>query len=237
MKIKYFWVIVITVTLLLFVGCSFGDMYDSDEISSSNQDEEAAYKDPSKAQKLVDQLYALIPTFANIRYNGYLSAYCDEAVDASALSFNLGSWSPNYVSGFNDMWPGSYRAIRTANKFLEKIDSMPLSDQYNFTETTRAYMKTQVRCLRAFYYSELIRCFGGLPIVVTSVKNINDNIAGEARQSLDSTVNFIINELDSVTPFLPKSVGGTDYGRVTRGFALSIKSRQGAASSRRGEQT
>lgn len=200
-------------------------MYDSDEISTSNQDEAAVYKDPSKAKYLVDQLYALIPTFATIRYNGYLSAYCDEAIDLSAFSFNLGSWSPNNVPGFSDMWSGSYRAIRTANKFLENIDKMPLSDQYNFTETTREYMKNQVRCLRAYFYSELIRCYGGVPITIKSVKDISGNITVESRQSLDSTVNFVINEIDSIAPLLPKTVGGTDYGRVTRGFALSIKSR------------
>lgn len=225
MKRKYYFSISMLITILFFIGCELGDIYDSDEISSSNQDEEATYKDPSKAQYLVNQLYALIPNFADVRVTGYLSAYCDEAVDASALSFNLGSWSPNNVPGFSDMWSGSYRAIRTANKFLENIDSMPLSDQYNFTETTRAYMKAQARCLRAFYYSELIRCFGGVPIVTTSVKNINDHVAAEVRQSLDSTVNFVISELDSVAPQLPKNIGGTDYGRVTRGFALSIKSR------------
>lgn len=225
MKHKSFFRIIIFSLTFTFASCELGDLYDSDELATSNQDEEATYRDPSKAQYLVNQLYALIPTFADVRYNGYLSAYCDEAVDASALSFNIGSWSPNYVSGFNDMWSGSYRAIRTANKFLENIDKMPFSDQYNFTEATRDYMKNQVRCLRAYYYSELIRCFGGVPIVTTSVKNISEEVVAESRQSLDSTVNFVINELDSVAPLLPKSIGGTDYGRVTRGFALSVKSR------------
>jgi len=206
-------------------GCEMTDLYDADEISGSVQDEEAAYNDPSKVQNLVDQLYALIPNIATLRYDGYLSAYTDEAVDNTALAFNLGSWSPNNVPGFNNMWSGSYRAIRTANKFLENIHKMPLSDQYNFTETTRDYLISQARCLRAYFYSELIRCYGGVPIVTESVKDINEEIVVEARQTLDSTVNFVVNELDSVAPYLPKNVGGNDYGRVTRGFALAIKSR------------
>jgi hypothetical protein len=222
---RYNFIVVLIVALAVFASCDLGDMYDSDEIASSNQDEEAVYKDPSKAQYLVDQLYALIPDFGTIRYNGQLSAYCDEAIDGSALSFNLGSWSPNNVPGFSTMWSGSYRAIRTANKFLENIDKMPLSDQYNLTETTRSYLKNQVRCLRAFYYSELIRCYGGVPIITSSVKDISDKIELAPRQTLDSTVRFVIHELDTVAPLLPKNVGGTDYGRVTRGFALSIKSR------------
>ncbi|MCX6309255.1 MAG: RagB/SusD family nutrient uptake outer membrane protein, partial [Bacteroidia bacterium] len=225
MKIKFVFRTIIIATILVFNSCNISDLYDSDEISSSNQDEIAVYKDPSKAQLLVDQLYALIPDFASNRFDGKLSTYCDEAIDATALSFNLGSWSPNNVPGFSDMWSGSYRAIRTANKFLEKIDSMPLSDQYNFTETTRDYMKNQARCLRAFFYSELIRCYGGVPITTKSVKDINGEIYVEPRQRLDSTVNFVVNEIDSMIRFLPKNVGGTDYGRVTRGFALSIKSR------------
>jgi hypothetical protein len=93
------------------------------------------------------------------------------------------------------------------------------------TETTRSYLKNQVRCLRAFYYSELIRCYGGVPIITSSVKDISDKIELAPRQTLDSTVRFVIHELDTVAPLLPKNVGGTDYGRVTRGFALSIKSR------------
>lgn len=225
MKKRYNFYIGLVLTLFIFSGCELGDMYDMDEISGSVQDHEAVYKDPSKAQSLVDQLYALIPTFGTIRFNGYLSAYTDEAVEASAVAFNLGSWSPNNIPGMNDMWSGSYRAIRTANKFLENIDKMPLSDQYGFTETTRSYLMNQARCLRAFYYAELIRCFGGVPVITTSVSDISQDIAAAPRQTLDSTVNFVISEIDSVAPLLPRNVGGTDYGRVTRGFALSIKSR------------
>lgn len=225
MKIKYTLGIITVAAILSFNSCDINNLYDSDEIGTSNQDELAVYKDPSKAKYLVDQIYALIPTFATIRYNGFLSAYSDEAIDLSAFSFNLGSLSPNNVPGFNDMWSGSYKAIRTANKFLENIDKMPFSDQYNFTESTKNYMINQVRCLRAYFYSELIRCYGGVPITTKSVKNIYNEIDVEKRQTLDSTVNFVIKEIDSITPNLPKNVGGSDYGRVTRGFALSIKSR------------
>lgn len=225
MKKKYIYSVAAIIGLLLLPGCRFGDMYDLDEISGSNQDETAVYNDPSKAQSLVDQLYALIPSFGAVRFNGFLSAYTDEAVDATALAFNLGSWNPNNIPGMNDMWSGSYQAIRTANKFLENIHKMPLSDQYGFTEATRSYLINQARCLRAFYYSELIRCYGGVPVVTTSVSDISQDIAAAPRQTLDSTVNFVIREIDSIAPFLPKVVAGTDYGRVTRGFALSIKSR------------
>jgi starch-binding outer membrane protein, SusD/RagB family len=225
MKKNFFLSTIVICSLLIFAGCELGDLYDSDEISGSNQDETAVYNDPSKAKFLVDQLYGLIPNFGAIRYNGNLSAFTDEAVDGSAVAFNLGSWSPNNIPGLNDMWSGSYRAIRTANKFLENIHKMPLSDQYSFTETTREYLINQARCLRAYYYSELIRCFGGVPIVTTSVSDISQELAAAPRQSLDSTVNFVLREIDSIAPLLPKNVGGTDYGRVTRGFAMSIKSR------------
>ncbi|MCK9507339.1 MAG: RagB/SusD family nutrient uptake outer membrane protein, partial [Pigmentiphaga sp.] len=211
--------------LIFFTGCEMNTLYDADEISGSNQDETAVYNDPSKAQALVDQLYGMMNDFAGIRYNGYLSAYTDEAVDASAVSFNLGSWSSNNVPGFNDMWSGSYRAIRITNKFLENIPDMPLSDQFNFTENTRDYMINQARCIRAYFYSELIRCYGGVPIVTSTLHDYGDDVAGAPRQTLDSTVNFVVNELDSIVSLLPKNVGGTDYGRVTRGFALAIKSR------------
>ncbi|MCK9506961.1 MAG: RagB/SusD family nutrient uptake outer membrane protein [Pigmentiphaga sp.] len=220
----YFFRILFALTLITFVsGCDLGDIYDSDEIATSNQDEEATYNDPAKAQVLLDQLYGLIPTFTNIRFNGYLSCYTDEAADVSALSFNVGAWSPNNVPGFNDMWSGSYRAIRTANKFLENIGKMPPSDQYAFTESTREYMIAQARCLRAFYYSELIRCFGGVPIITNSF-TVNDTLQIE-RHSLDSVVKFVVAELDSVVPQLPTSGAGQSYGRVTKGVAMAIKSR------------
>ncbi len=225
MKNKILFSLSILLVSVLLTSCDLGDLYDMDEIAGSNQDETAVYNDPSKAQALVDQLYALIPGFAEIRYNGYLSSYSDEAINKYSLGFNLGSISSGSIPGFEDMWSGSYRAIRTANKFLENIDKMPLSDQHNFTEATRSYLINQVRCLRAYFYSELIRCYGGVPVVTTSVNSISDEIAGIPRQTLDSTVNFIIAEIDSIVPLLPRSVGGRDFGRVTRGFALSIKSR------------
>lgn len=209
----------------LVMSCDLSDLYDLDEITGSNQDETAVYNDPSKAQALVDQIYALIPSFGVVRYNGHLSAFSDEAIEKSALGFNLGSISSSSIPGFEDMWSGSYRAIRTANKVLENIKKMPLSDQHNFTEATRDYMINQVRCLRAYFYAELIRCYGGVPVVTESVKNIYEETTGIPRQTLDSTVNFVVGELDTIAPLLPRNVGGRDFGRVTRGFALSIKSR------------
>lgn len=120
---------------------------------------------------------------------------------------------------YTNPWNWFYRAIRNANQFLANVDRSPLDD------TEKKYAKAEARFLRAYYYHELMRWFGGLVIST----DITDPFAFETtkREDLETTIRFIVAEFDAVAQpgVLPIVWDDANFGRVTRGAALGYKAR------------
>lgn len=120
---------------------------------------------------------------------------------------------------YTNPWNWFYRAIRNANQFLANVDRSPLDD------TEKKYAKAEARFLRAYYYHELMRWFGGLVIST----DITDPFAFETtkREDLETTIRFIVAEFDAVAQpgVLPTVWDDANFGRVTRGAALGYKAR------------
>lgn len=201
------------------------DLFNSEERSGSVQNEEAVYNDPTKAEGLLYQLYSFIPQVIPSRFNGEFSSFCDEAISSTSIAFNVGGWSPNSLPEIGDPWSVSYKAIRTINKFMENIQKMPSGDQAGLTEIRKRFMYQEAKCLRAYYYADLIRMFGGVPLITQSVVDVNQIVDTPKREKYAFMVDWVVNELDSVAPKLPTSWGGSEFGRVTRGTALATKAR------------
>src|SRR5437879_9072292 len=84
-------------------------------------------------------------------------------------------------------------------------------------------MKGEVYFLRAYFYHNLMRTYGGVPLI-TKVYGLNDDYT-VARNSFKETVDFIVANADSAAALLPQSYSGADVGRVTKGAALALKAR------------
>ena len=46
---------------------------------------------------------------------------------------------------------------------IENVDKVPVSIQDGITEESKLQMKTEARMLRAIFYSELLKAYGGVP--------------------------------------------------------------------------
>ncbi|MBK0370887.1 RagB/SusD family nutrient uptake outer membrane protein [Flavobacterium agrisoli] len=115
-----------------------------------------------------------------------------------------------------------YNRIRDCNSFLAEIDVKGA----DLDQTFRNRCKGQVYYLRALQYYDLMRVYGGVPIV-TTVENAvsNDEAIKLPRASVTEVVNQIIADLDMAASLLPGKWDSTDYGRFTKGAALAQKSR------------
>ena len=84
----------------------------------------------------------------------------------------------------------------------------------------------ELRFLRAYFYFELVRAYGDVPLVTTTLTNAQANSV--KRTPAKDVFQFIIDELDAVAEYLPVSyndVPGQEIGRATRGAALALKAR------------
>src|SRR6266536_2455157 len=146
----------------------------------------------------------------------FIHNYNTEVVVQSLITSSArGALDDGRYGHFN--WGPSYARIRQTNIFLSHIDAA------GFDDALKRRMKGEAYFLRAYFYHNLMRMYGGVPLI-TKVYGLNDDYA-VARNSLKETVNFIVANADSAAALLPLSYSGTDLGRATKGAALALKAR------------
>lgn len=167
------------------------------------------------------------------------AAATDEAqqtrVQSDASYFNKGVLNAN-LNPLSGNYTDCYEGIRAANFFLdytsdgkgEKMVGMnrdTINDRPNYLKDLASlhWYQAEAHVARAWYYAELIKQYGGVPIVETPYA------AGRfvARSSYEEVVEYIVREIDDYKERL--AVDWSDYsersGRFTLGAALAVKAR------------
>jgi hypothetical protein len=195
------------------------------------------YWDYTRVQSMALAPYSSLQEgFANID-GAMMASTCDEAEHTQETSFvqkfNTGAWNP--LDNPNNIWPTYFRAIRLVNDYLQHSDSVNLDfyrlDPSPSQQTVYLNRKNDLkrwkyenRFLRAFFYFELVKRYGGVPII-KNVITLNDDLSTNKRNSLAECIQFISDECDSAASVLPLQQAAADLGRATKGAALALKSR------------
>ncbi|MFD2035206.1 RagB/SusD family nutrient uptake outer membrane protein [Belliella marina] len=185
-------------------------------------------------------IYSHLPNGFDRFDGGTLAAASDEAVHSGAIGtvqkLSSGNWGA--FSNPDDQWNNLYSGIRKANLFLqESVDYERVIIQDTITDQGRQTYQTQVNDLRwlraeahflkAYFYFELIKRYGGVPII-EEVLTLEDT-QGIQRASFGECVNFIENEIQTALVDLRVSWQGFDsdrlLGRATTGAAHALRSR------------
>lgn len=159
------------------------------------------------------------------------------ATDEAQYALEIGAVN-NFVNGgwstanpYSNIWTKSYTAISDIHTYLEKIDQADISEwEYNSSyEDWKSQLDNfpyELRFLRAYFYFELFKAYGDVPLVTTTLTNAQAN--NVTRTPETDVVQFIVDELDAVAPYLPVTYAteiGTEIGRATRGAAYALKAR------------
>mgnify|MGYP000856548443 CR=1 FL=1 len=115
-----------------------------------------------------------------------------------------------------------YTRIRFCNFLLEKIDGIGQA----LPETFRKTAKGQMYFMRALQYFDLVRIYGGVPLVLT-VQNASttDEEIKLPRATPAECFEQIVKDLDSAANLLPMQWDAANYGRLTGAGAIAMKSR------------
>ncbi|MFD2570473.1 RagB/SusD family nutrient uptake outer membrane protein [Spirosoma soli] len=185
----------------------------------------------------VNSLYTDIPG-GYLQIDGAMTASATDEAEhtletSNVQKFNNGSW--NSIDTPENLWANFYRGIRKANQFLVSSDSVNL-DQYKLDPAPSAQTvyrnrladiqrwKYEARFLRAYFYFELVKRYGGVPII-SNIYSVDDNFGDVTRNTLAECIQYVTAECDSAAKNLPVTYSNTDLGRATRGAALALKSR------------
>lgn len=94
-----------------------------------------------------------------------------------------------------NFWGARYQGITTCNIGIERI---PAS---NINEQLKNRRLAEVRFLRAFFYFDLVRNFGGVPIITSYTGNAD----GVGRNTQEEVYKFVEDELKAVADVLPSA--------------------------------
>ena len=154
----------------------------------------------------------------------FLAGATDEAMYAletgAVNSYVNGGWSP--ANPFSATWDNAYTAISEIHMYLEKIHQADLSEWEHNSEYQNWIQQMELfpyelRFLRAYFYFELFKTYGDVPLVTTTLTNVQAN--NVTRTPAADIVKFIVDEIDEIAPHLPISYAtevGAEFGRANR---------------------
>ena len=163
----------------------------------------------------------------------FLAGATDEAqyaLESGAVNnYVNGGWSP--ANPYSRTWTKCYTAIADACMYLEKIEQADISDwkynaDYSKWVAQMELFPYELRFLRAYFYFELVRTYGDVPLVTTTLTNAQANTI--TRTPKEDVIQFIVDEIDAIAPYLPVSYVtevGNEVGRATRIAAFALKAR------------
>ena len=122
--------------------------------------------------------------------------------------------------GFYPNQDVTWRGIRKAYLYIENVDRVP-----DMTEAEKNVRKGEAQMIIACQYHELLRHFGGVPLLYSSIDASNSLEVDFSRKTFEKTVEFIINLCDDAANKLPWRVAAVDDGRFTKAAALGLKIR------------
>lgn len=225
----------ITMALLMVLGVSCSDDFLEDKKQYKYYDEEF-FKSEERVNWYVNNLYYdffdayKTPTAVVVgSYTTTQTSYTEEIGGISTM-INPNITLENAVDGsgyfgktlVENPSNDPYNRIRDINVMLERIDV----DGSNLSQTFRDQIKGQMYYLRALQYFDLMRTYGGVPIVTTVQTPAKDDPAIKIpRATVTELVTQITADFDLAASLLPSRWPATDYGRFTKGAALAQKSR------------
>jgi len=195
-------------------GQDFLDTRPLDKISS-----DATWSDGALAEAFVFNVYSFLG------YGGFeeqgLSALSDEALFTHAGRnvpiLNEGTETPTNL-GFTSgtySWDNMFLAIREANIALTELPDATIDD------AIKNRLIGEATFLRAFYYQQLLRFYGGVPIIDRPYGLGEDYSI--ARNTYSEVVDFIVKDLDTAAGLLDGAPAAA--GRASKLAALALKSR------------
>lgn len=147
-------------------------------------------------------------------WGGVIKTYYAGTYNAEAENEGYGKF------GFHPDQEGAWTGIRRAWIFINNVDRVP-----DMTDEEKKVRKGEARMIIALQMHEMLRHFGGVPILDDYATPENEMTADYSRKTVRQCVDFIVNLCDQAAKELPWTVADADNGRMTAAGALALKAR------------
>lgn len=206
-SLKYLFVIFFT--LLISCGEDVLDREPLNKISATQ-----VWKDEVMVKGYVTNLYSRFPFFAFEQNNWY--SWSDEGTQSTGNSNNVTRGLVSRSSEMHAYWDYAY--IRDINIFLENIVTAEITD------ALKKQLEGEVRFMRAFVYFEMMKRYGGVPLVdavIDPFSPIDEKYVVRATE--EQIADFIDSECTLAASLLPDV--SKPRGRANKYTALALQAR------------
>jgi hypothetical protein len=173
--------------------------------------------------------------------NNFFATVSDEAQNNlpsnNAIYYNQGLLSES-INPESSIYKSYYDGIRAANNFLDYsvnsdrlllIGRDPVNDASSIATDKQniVWFKAEAHIAKAYYYAELIKRYGGVPIVTQTLQQSGK--VAIPRSTYEEVVEYIVKEIDDNKADLQVNWKTSSFaandGRFALGAALAIKAR------------
>lgn len=232
MKIRYNILIGMCGLMLLLTHAACEDFLDkSPDMGLSEED---VYKDYTSIRGFMDRAYNFLDNFH--AYDSYkngrthIGAISDEFASlyngSEAKAVNSGNWLTKEGDGFEvgvsdakggtSMWK-AYKGIRIVNRVIRDIDKVP-----GLLTTQKDELLGQSHFLRAWFYFQLIKRYGGMPIF--DELYVGDGDEDLPRKTYHESHDWMMTDIEKAIFMLPKVWDDNNVGRPNKIAAMAFKS-------------
>lgn len=212
--------ILLSITLVALLGSCKDDYLDIKEEGTTEAT--AFFKTQDDALQATSAIYSFLRSWENsgFPYQFMFGVPADDVVkgsnpgDASFINaydqftYTVGD------EGVRGYWIGQWQAVNRTNQVISNVPNIDMDT------ALKNRLVAEAKMLRAYFYFNLVRIYGGVPIFDGIQSNYN-----LPRNSVTEVYDFIISDLTAAAAILPKSYGAADQGRVTKGAALGLLSK------------
>ena len=204
--------------------CSCKKFLETKQYDRSN--ELAFYKTASDFEQAILGAYSSLNNLYNS--GNFYFLLTDIRSDNTSVYVPGGSAGPLSKSEYDDFtltsnnehlqgyWDVSYSLIQKSNDIITFLAAA------NIDAAKKNQYKGEAEVLRALAYFNLVRLYGGVPLVVERFKNINDSYQ-KGRNTVDEVYAQIITDLsDAQTLLVTNRNTGDNSGRADKGIATSL---------------
>jgi hypothetical protein len=193
--------------LLLCTNCS--DVLDKNDLGAMS--DKTVYDNAQFTLMVLDKLHRENTS----GWDSEIAEYCDEAGPDRSRRY---AWGQAGADDFGK-WEDSYKKIRQTNTFLENLEAGALEQK------TKDLYRAQALIIRAWIYFDLVRKYGGVPMILKAQTLSEDLYTPRTKTS--ECIRLIVQDLDDAIAVenFPYTWSGNDAGRLTKAAALALKGR------------
>lgn len=215
---KNIYLLGVLIGTIFIQGCNEMDLYPQDQLGPSN-----FWKTEKDIQSGVAGVYSKLKG-GSMDWNRY---GLDNLTDNS-YAWTLWSGYPSIQAGTIEPTTGGlisgnfsagYVGVAACNNFLKNYDTAKLNAK--LSEQKSKYYEAEVRFLRAFYYFDLVRFYGDIPLYKEAIESIESS---KVKQSSASEVyDLIYSDLNFAIQYLPDE--SYFSGHAVKASARALKAR------------